>query len=180
MTTEDQEQLLETLQKRFENNMHRHEGIVWEEVQAKLEASPEKLRSLFEMEQTGGEPDVVRLERDGDYVFCDCSKETPKGRRSICYDREALEARKKHKPENSAIDMANEMGIELLTEEQYFALQKLESFDLKSSSWLKTPDDVRRLGGAIFGDCRYGRVFIYHNGADSYYSVRGFRGLLKI
>lgn len=180
MTREEQEQLLETLKKRFEKNMHRHEGIRWEDVQEKLEASPEKLRSLFEMEQTGGEPDVVRLERDGDYVFCDCSKETPKGRRSICYDREALEARKKHKPENSAIDMANEMGIELLTEEQYFALQKLESFDLKSSSWLKTPDDVRRLGGAIFGDCRYGRVFIYHNGADSYYSVRGFRGLLKI
>lgn len=181
LLAEQQEELFKVLQSRFEKNMNRHQGIEWAKVKAKLESNKEKLWSINEMERTGGEPDVVGYENTTDeYIFCDCSAETPKGRRSICYDREALESRKAHKPENSAIDMANDMGIELLTEEQYKELQKLGNFDTKTSSWLKTPPGIRKLGGAIFGDYRYGRVFIYHNGADSYYSVRGFRGLIRI
>lgn len=161
--------------------MHRHEGLDWNQIQQKLEANPMKLWSLHEMEKTEGEPDVIGFdEKTGEYLFCDCSKESPKGRRSLCYDREALEARKKHKPENSAMDMAKEMGIEILTEEQYRELQKLEPFDTKTSSWIKTPADIRERGGALFCDYRYGHVFVYHNGADSYYSSRGFRGLLKV
>ncbi|SEM22994.1 Protein of unknown function [Mesobacillus persicus] len=179
LTLEQREELLETLKARFEKNRNRHEGMDWEKVQTKLEGNPEKLGSLFEMERTGGEPDVVGHEND-EYLFYDCSKETPKGRRSICYDREALESRKKHKPENSAMDMANAMGIELLTEEQYRALQKLGEFDLKTSSWVKTPAAIRKLGGALFCDRRYDTVFVYHNGADSYYGVRGFRGSLRV
>lgn len=175
------EELLSVLNERFENNMKRHEGIAKEKVQSKLDAHPEKLWSLNEMEQTGGEPDVVGYDKETDeYIFHDCSKQSPKGRRSVCYDREALESRKKYKPDNSAIDMAADMGIELLTEEQYRELQKFGEFDTKTSSWLKTPDEVRELGGAIFGDFRFGRVFIYHNGAESYYGARGFRGSLSI
>src|SRR5690606_7314989 len=174
-------ELLSILKDRFEKNMHRHEGLDWAKVQEKLEAHPEKLWSLYEMERTEGEPDVIGVdEKTGEYIFCDCSKESPKGRRKVCYDREALESRKKHKPETSAMDMANEMGIEILTEEQYRELQKFGPFDQKTSSWIKTPDDIRKLGGALFCDYRYGHVFVYHNGADSYYSVRGFRGLLKV
>lgn len=173
--------LLSALKARFEKNMNRHEGIAWAQVQAKLEAHPDKLGSLHEMERTGGEPDVVgHDEQTGEYVFCDCSAESPTGRRSVCYDREGLEPRKEHRPEDSAIDMAAAMGIELLTEEQYRALQQLGSFDTKTSSWLKTPAAIRELGGAIFGDRRYGRVFVYHNGAPSYYAARGFRGLLRV
>lgn len=171
--------LFSTLQKRFEKNVNRHPGLNWSDIQKKLESSPEKLQSLNAMEETGGEPDVIEFE-NGQYIFCDCSPETPKGRRSICYDHEALESRKEYKPKNSAIGMADEMGIELLDEEQYFRLQQLGRFDTKSSSWLRTPGEVRELGGAIFGDWRFGRVFIYHNGAESYYSVRGFRGILKV
>ncbi|WP_338471854.1 DUF4256 domain-containing protein [Niallia sp. XMNu-256] len=181
LSLEQREELFGTLKARFEKNMHRHEGLVWAEVQAKLEANPEKLWSLNEMERTGGEPDVVGYDQTKDeYIFCDCSAETPKGRRSVCYDQEALESRKKHKPENSAINMATAMGIEMLTEEQYRELQKVETFDKKSSSWILTPPDIRKLGGALFCDYRYGHVFVYHNGADSYYSVRGFRGTLKV
>lgn len=175
------EELFNVLKERFEKNMHRHEGLDWNQIQQKLEANPMKLWSLHEMEKTEGEPDVIGFdEKTGEYLFCDCSKESPKGRRSLCYDREALEARKKHKPENSAMDMAKEMGIEILTEEQYRELQKLEPFDTKTSSWIKTPADIRERGGALFCDYRYGHVFVYHNGADSYYSSRGFRGLLKV
>lgn len=178
---EQREELLEVLKARFEKNMNRHEGLEWAEVQAKLEANPEKLWSLNEMEVTGGEPDVVgQDEEKGEYIFCDCSAESPKGRRSVCYDREALESRKKNKPENNAMDMAAAMGIELLTEEQYRALQKLENFDKKTSSWVQTPSVIRELGGAIFCDYRYGHVFVYHNGADSYYAARGFRGSLRV
>ncbi|MBY0148611.1 DUF4256 domain-containing protein [Neobacillus niacini] len=181
LSPEQREALLETLRLRFEKNMHRHEGLEWAKVQAKLDASPEKLWSLAEMERTGGEPDVVEYDKEKDeYIFHDCSKESPKGRRSVCYDREALEARKKHKPENSAMDMAADMGIEILTEEQYRALQKLESFDLKTSSWVQTSSEIRKLGGALFCDCRYEHVFVYHNGADSYYGARGFRGSLRV
>ncbi|MDW0117883.1 DUF4256 domain-containing protein [Sporosarcina thermotolerans] len=179
---EDQrEELLKVLEARFEKNMDRHVGISWAKVQAKLEANLEKLWVLSEMERTEGEPDVVEYdEKTDEYVFYDCSTESPKGRRSVCYDQEALEARKKHKPENSAMNMAAEMGIDLLTEEQYWKLQKLGNFDLKTSSWVKTPADIRKLGGAIFCDRRYDTVFTYHNGADSYYAARGFRGSLRI
>ena len=175
------EELLRTLKARFEKNMNRHEGLEWAKVQAKLEARADELWSLNEMERTGGEPDVVGYDKKtGDYMFYDCSAESPKGRRSVCYDREALESRKQYKPENSAMDMAAAMGIELLTEEQYRALQKLENFDTKTSSWVKTPADIRKLGGALFCDRRYDHVFVYHNGAESYYAARGFRGLLRV
>ena len=178
---EQREELLRFLKTRFEKNMNRHKGLEWARVQAKLEANTEKLWSLHEMERTGGEPDVIGLDKkSGEYIFYDCSAESPKGRRSVCYDREALEARKEHKPENSAMDMAASMGIELLTEEQYRELQKLGNFDEKTSSWVKTPSDIRKLGGAIFADYRYGNVFVYHNGAESYYAARGFRGSLRV
>ena len=174
-------ELLTTLKARFDKNMRRHKGLEWAKVQAKLEANPEKLWSLSEMESTGGEPDVVGLEKKtGEVIFYDCSAESPKGRRSVCYDREALDARKEHKPKDSAIDMATAMGIELLTEEQYRELQKLGEFDTKTSSWVKTPSEIRKLGGALFCDRRYDHVFVYHNGADSYYAARGFRGSLKL
>ncbi|WP_246858731.1 DUF4256 domain-containing protein [Chitinophaga sp. XS-30] len=175
------EELINILKKRFEKNMHRHKGIDWAKVQAKLEVNAEKLWSLNEMEMTEGEPDVIGYDKKtGEYIFCDCSAESPKGRRSICYDHEALESRKEHKPKNNAIDMAAEIGIEMLTEEQYRDLQKLGEFDLKTSSWVKTPSDVRELGGALFCDRRFGKVFLYHNGAESYYGARGFRGLLRV
>ncbi|MGG0185301.1 DUF4256 domain-containing protein [Bacillus rhizoplanae] len=175
------EELLRVLKVRFEKNMNRHKGLEWAKVQAKLDANTEKLWSLNEMERTGGEPDVVGYDKKKDeYIFCDCSAESPKGRRSVCYDREALESREKHKPENNAIDMATSMGIELLTEEQYRALQKLENFDMKTSSWVQTPTDIRELGGALFCDRRFGHVFVYHNGAESYYAARGFRGSLMV
>jgi Protein of unknown function (DUF4256) len=181
LALEKREELLKTLKARFEKNMERHEGLVWDKVQAKLEANTEKLSSLHEMEMTGGEPDVVGYDEETDeFIFYDCSAESPKGRRSVCYDSEALESRKKHKPENSAIDMAAAMGIELLTEEQYRDLQQLGNFDRKTSSWVKTPSTIRELGGAIFCDRRYNTVFVYHNGADSYYAARGFRGSLKV
>ncbi len=177
------DELIGTLKARFEKNMNRHQGIEWAELQEKLElqASSEKLWSLNEMERTGGEPDVVGFDKTtGEYIFYDCSAESPKGRRSICYDREALESRKEHKPENSAVDVAASIGIELLSEEQYRQLQKLGKFDTKTSSWIKTPSEIRKLGGAIFADYRYGQVFIYHNGAESYYAARGFRGSLRV
>ena len=175
------DELLKTLKARFESNMNRHRGLEWAKVQAKLDANTEKLWSLNEMERTGGEPDVVGYDkRTGEYIFYDCSAESPKGRRSLCYDREALEARKEFKPKNNAIDVAVGMGIELLTEEQYRELQKLGNFDTKTSSWVKTPSDIRKLGGALFADYRYGRVFVYHNGAESYSAARGFRGLLRV
>src|SRR6476619_7550773 len=175
------EELLGALKARFEKNMNRHKGLAWAEVQAKLEANTEKLWSLNEMERTGGEPDVVGHDKKtGEYIFFDCSAESPKGRRSICYDGEALESRKEHKPKNNALDMAAAMGIELLTEEQYRELQQLGDFDTKTSSWVKTPDAIRKRGGALFCDRRYGQVFVYHNGAESYYAARGFRGLLRV
>ena len=175
------EELLRTLKVRFEKNMNRHQGVEWATVQAKLEANAEKLWSLSEMERTGGEPDVVGHDKKtGYYIFFDCSAESPKGRRSVCYDREALESRKEHKPEDSAIDMAAAMGIELLTEEQYRELQKLGNFDTKTSSWVKTPSGIRKLGGALFCDRRYDTVFVYHNGAESYYAARAFRGSLRV
>jgi hypothetical protein len=175
------EELLKTLKARFEKNMNRHNGLEWASVQAKIDANTEKLWSLNEMEITGGEPDVIGQDiNTGEYIFCDCSAESPKGRRSVCYDREALESRKEHKPGNNAVDMAAAMGIELLTEEQYRELQKLGNFDLKTSSWVKTPANIRKLGGAIFCDRRYDTVFVYHNGAESYYGSRGFRGLLRV
>ena len=181
LSPEQREELLKTLKDRFEKNLNRHQGLEWAKVQARLEANPEKLGSLHEMEKTGGEPDVVgHDQKTGEYLFYDCSAETPIDRRNFCYDREALDARKTAKPKNNAMDMAVAMGIELLTEEQYRELQKLGNFDTKTSSWVKTPPEIRKLGGAIFGDCRYDYVFIYHNGADSYYSGRGFRGLLKV
>lgn len=173
--------LLLVLKNRFEQHMHRHPGQSWAQVEARLEASPGKLVSLQQMEQTGGEPDVVGFDaKAGDFIFCDCSPESPKGRRSLCYDRAALEARKENKPAGSALEMAAAMGLELLSEEQYRALQQLEPFDTKTSSWLKTPDPIRELGGALFGDRRYNHVFVYHNGAESYYAARGFRGLLRV
>jgi len=173
--------LLEVLKVRFEKNMDRHKGLAWEKVRAKLEAYPEKLWSLNEMERTGGEPDVVDHDKKtGDYIFFDCSAESPKDRRSLCYDREAHAARKEFKPKTSALDMAAAMGVEMLTEEQYRRLQTLGNFDLKTSSWIRTPTDIRKLGGAIFADRRYGHVFVYHNGATSYYSARGFRGSIRV
>jgi hypothetical protein len=181
LSSEQRENLLNVLKARFEKNMDRHKSIDWVNVQAKLEANVEKLWPLNEMERTGGEPDVVGYDKKtGEYIFYDCSMESPKGRRSLCYDREALEARKEFKPENSAIDMAASMGIELLPEEEYRELQKLGNFDLKTSSWVKTPADIRKLGGAIFCDRRYNTVFVYHNGAESYYAARGFRGSLRV
>jgi hypothetical protein len=173
--------LIATLQARFEQNLARHSKIDWKKVQARLETNPEKLRTLSEMEQTGGEPDVVGLdERTGEIVFFDCSAETPKGRTSLCYDRTGMESRKGHKPSGNAVDMAAAMGVEILTEEEYRELQKLGEFDTKTSSWLRTPDETRKLGGALFGDSRYGRVFIYHNGASSYFAARGFRASLRV
>ncbi|UPK44748.1 DUF4256 domain-containing protein [Paenibacillus pabuli] len=181
LSPEQRERLLTTLKARFEKNMNRHPGMEWGSLQAKLEALPEKLWSLHEMERTGGEPDVVHYDSKADeYTFVDCSAESPKGRRSICYDREALESRKEHKPQNNAVGMAADMGIELLTEEQYRELQELGNFDLKSSSWVVTPANIRKRGGAIFCDRRYDTVFMYHNGAESYYGARGFRGSLKV
>ncbi|WP_373894124.1 DUF4256 domain-containing protein [Virgibacillus sp. CBA3643] len=181
LSQEQREELLSTLKARFEENMNRHNNLEWAKVQARLDANPEKLWSLHEMEKTFGEPDVIGFdEREGEYIFFDCSPETPKGRRSVCYDRAGLESRKKYKPENNAIDMATEMGIELLSEDQYRALQQLGNFDMKTSSWVQTPSDIRDLGGALFCDRRYGHVFVYHNGASSYYSVRGFRGSLRV
>lgn len=181
LSPEQHEDLLKLLKARFEKNMNRHKGLNWDKVQAKLEANSEKLWSLNEMETTGGEPDVVGYDQEKDeYIFYDCSAESPKGRRSVCFDREALESRKNHKPENNAIDMATAMGIELLTEEQYRELQKLGNFDLKTSSWVQTPSDIRKLGGALFCDCRFDHVFLYHNGAESYYAARGFRGSLRV
>lgn len=173
--------LLATLQSRFEKNMNRHEGLDWGKIQNRLEEYPEKLWSLNEMEETGGEPDVIGYDKQLDkYIFCDCSPESPKGRRSVCYDPEALASRKEHKPRHSAIGMASEMGTALLSEEQYHALQRLGEFDTKTSSWIVAPQDVRKLGGGLFGDRRYGRVFIYHNGAESYYAARGFRAVLEV
>lgn len=181
LASEQREELFRTLKTRFEKNMNRHENLEWANVQATLESHPDKLRSLNEMERTGGEPDVVGYDEEtGEYIFYDCSAESPKGRRSVCYDREALESRKKHKPDDNAIDMATVMGIELLSEQQYRELQKLGKFDTKTSSWVKTPSDIRERGGALFGDFRYGRVFIYHNGAESYFGARGFRGSLRV
>ncbi|MBD2701537.1 DUF4256 domain-containing protein [Spirosoma sp. BT702] len=181
LSSEQQKELLNVLKARFDKNMNRHSGLDWAEVQAKLEANPGKLWSLNEMENTGGEPDVVGQDtRTGEYIFYDCSPETPKGRRSICYDREALESRKENKPGNSAVGMATDMGIELLTEEEYRELQKLGKFDAKTSSWIQTPSAIRKLGGALYCDYRYDTIFLYHNGAESYYGVRGFRGSLRV
>ncbi len=181
LSPKQSEELLKALKARFERNMNRHKGFDWAKVQARLKANPEKLWSLNEMERTGGEPDVVGQDKEtGEYVFFDCSAETPKDRRSLCYDREALDARKEAKPKDSAMDMAAAMGIELLAEEQYLELQKLGEFDTKTSSWVKTPVDMRKLGGGLFADRRFGRVFFYHNGAESYYSGRAFRGLLRV
>jgi hypothetical protein len=181
MKAKQREELLSTLQARFEKNMNRHPGLAWGKVQAKLEANPAKLWSLSEMERTGGEPDVVGYDpKTDEYIFYDCSAESPKGRRSVCYDRAAQEARKEHKPENNAIDLAATIGIELLTEAEYRALQQLEPFDTKTSSWVKTPAEMRELGGALFCDRRYNKVFVYHNGAESYYAARGFRGSLRV
>jgi hypothetical protein len=181
LAPEQRGELLGILKTRFEKNTNRHEGLEWAKLQLKLEDNMDKLLSLYEMESTGGEPDVTGYDTlAGEYIFCDCSAESPKGRRSICYDREALESRKEFKPENNAVDMAASMGIELLTEEQYRELQKLGKFDLKTSSWVKTPVNIRKLGGAVYCDRRYDTVFLYHNGADSYYAIRGFRGMLKV
>ncbi|MFJ7977072.1 DUF4256 domain-containing protein [Peribacillus sp. NPDC096379] len=181
LSSEQREEILKTLKARFEKNINRHKGLDWAKVQAKLETNSEKLWSLNEMEITGGEPDVIVHDKEaGEYIFYDCSAESPKGRRSVCYDREALESRKAHKPQNNAIDMAADMGIEILMEEQYRGLQKLGNFDTKTSSWVKTPTNIRELGGAIFCDRRYDTVFVYHNGAESYYAARGFRGSLRV
>lgn len=181
LSREQQEELLKALEDRFNKHMHRHKGLKWADAQAKLEARPDKLWSLDAMEETGGEPDVVGYDKStGEFIFYDCSPESPKGRRSYCYDRKALDARKANKPENSVLDVAAEMGVEILTEEQYKELQALGEFDLKTSSWVQTPSDIRKMGGAIFCDRRYGKVFVYHNGADSYYAARGFRAVLKV
>ena len=181
MSPKERESLLKVLKSRFEKNMNRHKGVEWAKVQLKLEASPEKLWSLQEMENSGGEPDVVGYDKKKEaYIFYDCSAETPKDRRSICYDEEARASRKEHKPKNSATGMAEDMGIELLTEEQYRQLQELGEFDLKTSSWVQTPEDIRERGGALFCDRRYGKVFVYHNGAESYYAARAFRGVLNV
>lgn len=181
VSAKESEVLLNTLQTRFEKNMKRHKGVEWAKVQAKLEASPAKIWSLLQMEATGGEPDVVGVDKKtGEYIFYDCSAESPKGRRSICYDHEALEARKENKPNDSAVNMAEDMGVELLTEEEYRALQQLGEFDLKTSSWVKTPAEIRKLKGALFCDRRFNTVFVYHNGAESYYAARAFRGSLRV
>ncbi len=181
LSPEQRAELLRALKARFEKNMNRHKGLEWAKVQAKLETNSEKLWSLNEMERTGGEPDIVSHDqKTGEYIFYDCSAESPNGRRNVCYDREALEARKANKPEDTAMDMAAFMGIEILTEEQYRELQKLGAFDTKTSSWLITPSEIRKLGGAIFADRRYNHVFVYHNGADSYYGARAFRGSLRV
>ena len=181
LSPDQREELLDAVKIRFEKNMNRHKGIAWDKVKARLEASPEKLRSLGEMEKTGGEPDVVGQDKKtGEYIFFDCSPESPKGRTGACYDREGLESRKEHKPKHNAIDLAAAMGVELLTEDEYRDLQQLGEFDTKTSSWVKTPGDMRELGGALFGDRRFGRVFIYHNGAQSYYSARAFRASLRV
>jgi hypothetical protein len=181
LSSEQREKLLGALAARFEKNMSRHKGLDWVKVRAKLEKHEEKLWSLHEMEQSGGEPDVIGHDKNtGEYIFCDCSAESPAGRRSFCYDREALNSRKEHKPKNSAMDMAAAMGVEILTEDEYRELQKLGEFDTKTSSWVKTPAEFRKLGGALFCDRRYGRVFVYHNGAESYYAARGFRGTVRV
>lgn len=181
MKAQERNELLGLLKSRFEQNMHRHQGVAWKSVLARIEGSPAALKSLGEMEATGGEPDVIGHDNSsGQYVFCDCTPQSPSGRRSLCYDREALDSRKEHKPKGSAVDMAAAMGIELLTEEQYRELQQLGEFDTKTSSWIATPGDVRSLGGALFCDRRFGRVFTYHNGAESYYAARGFRGQLRV
>lgn len=181
LSLEKTDELLRILKSRFEKNMNRHEGIEWSKVEERLKPNTKKLWSLNEMDNTGGEPDLIGYDKEtGEYIFCDCSAESPKGRRSFCYDHEALNSRKENKPQDSAVNMAAAIGIELLTEEQYRALQKLESFDIKTSSWIKTPDNIRKLGGAIFCDRRYDTVFTYHNGAESYYGSRGFRGILKV
>ncbi|EMS85486.1 DUF4256 domain-containing protein [Leptospira noguchii] len=181
LVSKQHEELLNTLEDRFAKNMDRHKDLEWTKIKTKLETNSEKLWSLNEMERTGGEPDVVAYDQKTDeYIFYDCSAESPKGRRSVCYDQEALESRKEHKPKDNALDMATSMSIEILTEEQYRELQKLGKFDTKTSSWIKTPSDIRKLGGAIFADFRYGHVFVYHNGAESYYAVRGFRGSLRV
>ncbi|EKR54998.1 DUF4256 domain-containing protein [Leptospira interrogans serovar Canicola] len=181
LAAEQREELLSTLKDRFAKNMNRHKDLEWTKVKTKLEANSEKLWSLNEMEKTGGEPDVIAYDqKTSEYIFYDCSMESPKGRRSVCYDREALESRKEHKPKDNALDMAASMRIEILAEEQYRELQKFGKFDTKTSSWIKTPSNIRKLGGAIFADFRYGHVFVYHNGAESYYAVRGFRGLLRV
>ncbi|CAM4345614.1 Protein of unknown function [Pedobacter westerhofensis] len=181
LSAKQREELLSILKARFEKNQHRHEGYEWDKVEAKLEANPSKLWSLNEMEQTGGEPDVVDYDqKTGDFIFCDCSAKSPAGRRSVCYDREGLESRKEHRPENNAMDMATAMGIEVLSEEQYRNLQKMGKFDTKTSSWIKAPADIRKLGGGLFAEFRYGQVFVYHNGAQSYYAARGFRAVLAV
>lgn len=181
LSAKQQKEILDILKTRFEQNMHRHEGLDWTKVQSKLQSNAIKLWSIAEMENTGGEPDIVDFDKKtGVITFIDCCAESPKGRRSTCYDKEALDARKENKPKNSALNMASEMGVDILDEEQYRALQKLGKFDAKTSSWIKTPSNIRKLGGAIFADYRYGTIFIYHNGADSYYSSRGFRGFIKI
>jgi hypothetical protein len=181
LSQEEQDQIINILQTRFKKNMERHKDIEWTKVEAKLNANPEKLWSLLQMEKTEGEPDIVDYDKStNEFIFFDCVAESPKARRSLCYDRQALDARKEHKPKNNAIDMAEEMGIEILTEEQYQKLQELGNFDTKTSSWILTPADVRKLGGAVFCDYRYGRVFVYHNGAESYYAARGFRGSLRV
>jgi hypothetical protein len=181
LSHQQRQELLEALEARFEKHPHRHAGLDWAKIRAKLEANPQKLCSLNEMERTGGEPDVVgQDQKSGEYIFFDCSAESPAGRRSVCYDRQGLESRKQHKPKTTAMDMAAAMGIELLTEEEYFELQKLGEFDTKTSSWIKTPAEIRKLGGALYGERRYGRVFVGHNGAQSYFAARGFRGSLRV
>lgn len=181
LSNEQTQELLHILKSRFENNMNRHKDLVWAEIQVKIETNIETIWSLNQMEKTGGEPDVISYDRYTDeYIFCDCSTESPSGRRSLCYDTQAWESRKENKPKNSAVGMATEMGVELLTEEQYRELQKLGNFDTKTSSWIMVPPKIRKLGGAIFADCRYERVFVYYNGAESYYATRGFRGILRV